>query len=234
MNFSVPCACGQMIQVSEGAAGSQRECVCGLMVRVPALTELRLQAGLPPQPPNPTVVIGLLAEEGKLPTLTNCTSCDAPTSDTAIVTVECEIVSSDAPGDSKQGATAAIGFLFVIFGYWVVILQALRRDEPTRMHEGSRIVHCPTRLCRACQARLRGYHSLRSKILMGVAITGVVLAIVWSYWTLLLCAVAVLGWIVEAKLRARSQARIKAALGKEPIYEELLTDFPKAMVIVQE
>ena len=98
MQFTIQCECGESMQVSEGAAGSSRECRCGRTVQVPSSTQLRVLAGLPAQPPNPLADIPLMVAEGALPSLTTCARCNVETADSAVAIVDCEIHDSSGEG----------------------------------------------------------------------------------------------------------------------------------------
>lgn len=222
MDFRIHCECGEAITVSEGAAGARRDCRCGRTVNVPSLTDLRMQADLPPQPPNPTVVIADMTAMGELPTLALCARCDRETADSVVVTVDCEIQSA---GDSM-----GIGFvfLFLFLGIWAVVLSLLQK--PSAEHGDSRIVHCPMRLCRGCQSRLANNYAMWIWLAVAQIVFALVVVALWSDWGALLIVSAALTLLLGFVVRRRKESSIKRLLAREPIYEILLNDFPKAKV----
>jgi hypothetical protein len=50
MEYLIQCECGKRLAVMAGSAGASLPCGCGRSVRVPALSELRAQQGLPAYP----------------------------------------------------------------------------------------------------------------------------------------------------------------------------------------
>jgi len=47
MEFLIHCECGKFFTVTEGLAGTSLSCGCGRSIRVPGLSELRAQQGMP-------------------------------------------------------------------------------------------------------------------------------------------------------------------------------------------
>lgn len=224
MDFHVPCVCGATLTVSEGAAGSSRDCSCGRTIAVPSLTDLRLLAGLPPQAPNPVVAIPYLIADGLLPTMTTCAGCNAATEETATVTAECEIASR-----SSESSWIGVVLLFWIFGVWALLLRLRHGDRPDQ--GDSKIVHCPLRMCRACQRQT----SRNATVWIWLAVAQAVLAVIllaWSDWGAILLLTAALTVVWEFAARNRQQTALKKLLRQEPIYDQLLEDFPKANVLL--
>ncbi len=223
MDFSVACSCGKSTTVSEGAAGSRFDCSCGQSIAVPSLTDLRVQAGLPPQAPNPTAAIPFMVADGELPTMTACARCAGATDDTVTVTVECEIASGNEPS-----GIAAV-FLFLVFGFWVLLLRTRKVDRPQL--GDSRIVHCPLRMCQVCQRQM-ARNAGRWRWMAAIQVVIGLVILVWSDWGALLFLGAAITFVWEMVARQRQRTALKSLLAREPIYEQLLDDFPHANVLL--
>jgi len=224
MDFTIQYECGERIVVSEGAAGSQRDCGCGRIVAVPSLTGLRLQAGLTPQAPNPTVAIPYMIADGELPTAKACVCCKSATPDAMTVTAECRIV---AAGEDSSG----LGFvaLFLVFGFWAFLFRYLRRTS-TEHGGDSVIVHCPIRVCRGCRPKF--VDSTVYWIWGSIAqVVASLMILAWSGWGAILLGTAAATIIVALILRNRLQSSLRRMLCLEPIYEQLLDEFLNARLI---
>lgn len=233
MEFTLQCNCGNSLTVPEGAAGTQGQCSCGRAIDIPSLTELRVLAGLPPQPPNPAVMIGVYTAEGSLPSRTTCAGCDAATSDVVTITAECEIASHGGTMDTGGSSMAVLAFLGLFFGMWIVVFRQIRESqEKPREHGDSRIVHCPVRICSVCRAELVRNPAWLTWAAVIQVVLGIGIAMMWSGWGAVLLASALITWWIELAAQKRQQAELKVLMSQEPIYEQLLSDFPKAKVLL--
>ena len=230
MDFKIHCECGESITVPEGAAGTSRVCRCGRSIAVPSLTEMRVQAGLPPQPPNPLLLVPLLCADGKLPSLTSCVNCHCDTKETAIVTVDCEISAHDSSFDTKGSGSAAIAALFLLIG-WIVILREARQTEERPIdHGGSRFAHCPVRICRNCRIKLFSQSPMWKWVIAVQVGLAILIFAALTDWGALLLLTAAFTWWLGNRAQEQYQSRLKKLLAVEPIYEQLLVDFPHAKV----
>ena len=55
-DFQAQCSCGKSIPVTVGQAGGNFNCVCGNMVEVPSLMQLKRAAGVPVATPELTLM----------------------------------------------------------------------------------------------------------------------------------------------------------------------------------
>ena len=200
------------LTVPEGAAGTQTECACGRTVDIPSLTELRVLAGLPPQPPNAAVMIGIYAAEGTLPSRKTCASCDAATNDVVTITAECEIASQGGTLDAGGSSLGFLAFLSLFFGMWVVIVLQLREGQKKPREDGdSRIVHCPVRFCSVCRVELVRNPAWLTWAAVIQVVLGIGIILAWSGWGAILFASALITWWIELAAQKRQQAEIKSA-----------------------
>lgn len=218
--FQVRCECGGSVAVSEGAAGTRVECPCGRMVAVPSLACLREEAGLPGHRIRARLVIEDMVAQKELPTVTTCGCCGSFTDDIGEVAAECEKAWSDEPGWFTSL------FVFLFGGMWAMLL-LLQREE--REHGGALTLHLPVRMCQGCQRRLRGGFVDTALVVAALALTGagVAMMLLWTAWGgLLLLGVIVVG-AVGRRVRAQRQTHLRSAVSTEPIYKQLLDEYPE-------
>jgi hypothetical protein len=222
MDFQVSCECGNKVTVSEGAAGSFVACACGREIRVPSLGELRKQAGMTATKSVPPLVIEHMLSAGELPVSTQCGGCRVETSDTILVTVECE-------KSWETGPKGIAGFLaFVFSGGWTLLFNERSITVGTNL-----ILHIPVRMCSRCQRGLRRRPGAGMVLLaMALLVSGLIVLIAWSAWGWALIAAALLVWVLAATIRNRKHAELKKALMREPIYCELMLYYHDANVFI--
>jgi hypothetical protein len=224
MDFDVRCDCGEYVTVSEGTAGARVPCPCGRTVAVPSLADLRRQAGLAAYRPKSNLVIENMLALGELPTRKTCVGCTDATHETLDVTAECEKAWNNEPGI----LTWIITFLFL---GWLGALVLSKREG--REHGANLILHLPVRMCRSCQKLLLrnplGLILDLSAIVLAVA--GVLIMVFGTIWGGILLLGSVLALCAEIIVRKQRQATIKMLLALEPIYEQLLDDYPKANLV---
>jgi hypothetical protein len=149
MDFRVPCECGQDVVVSERSAGARVECACGREVRVPALHELRVSAGLPPYPLSPEMEIEYLLGTDTFPRRGECARCGADTDSTVPVLVQI--------GEEWTESTSVMDRLaFVLLFGWVGLLFARRQRTGFQ-----KVYRLPLHVCPACRPRVRRASRLR-------------------------------------------------------------------------
>ena len=223
MALSVRCECGVDVPVSEGASGTVVQCACGRPLTVPSLVELRQQAGL--RTVSAAIAIEDMLALRELPTLTSCAQCNGPSDEIVMVTAECEKVWSNELG----GISWIIGFL--VLGVWMLLLEQLREKKE---HGRNLILHLPVRICRTCHWQLMrdpvasGFGILAITLLIG----GAAAILLWTPWGAMLLPAAVIASWLEKAARNRQQTLIKKVLAQEPIYRELLEDYPDAKMIL--
>lgn len=228
MDFHVRCECGHDVAVSASTAGTTCSCSCGRTVRVPSLSELKRQAGLPAYSPPAVLVIEHMLAEGKLPCTATCAGCDDTTGEVIDAIAECEKVRTSEPNDDLTFFAIA----FVFFGFfWTFLLSFLRRQQDTREFGRTLTLRLPIRLCSNCQRKVFRKPRLNFRVLgTGLAVLGLALMVFWTAWGGLLLAGSVLVWWQGSITGARQQAAIKNVLQRVPVYENLLRDYPHAKV----
>lgn len=147
MEFRVDCSCGNYVLVSEGAAGSTRDCSCGRIVPIPSLKELRLQAGLPPYELSPGMVIEYLLAQRTLPPNKECVQCRIETNEIVQVEIECEKTWVHGRGILFWIALVLLA-PFNAFGVWV-----LERGNEEVYGENKRYT-VPIAICAKCRKSL--------------------------------------------------------------------------------
>ncbi len=114
MTFSLSCECGKNIAVLATAAGSEVACECGRSQSVPPLSVLRASTGRGEYETSTIDTIHRMISSGELPVGGECAISGMPTSDTAIIRVECERAWVKSSGLDCSDR-AMIGFL--LFGW---------------------------------------------------------------------------------------------------------------------
>jgi hypothetical protein len=227
LDFELRCMCGQQVSVSDGAAGTTVECPCGRAIAVPSLSELRRQAGVPALRVSPALLIAHMLASGELPTVTTCAHCDSPTDQTADVTAECEKVWIRRTG----GVSWVIALL--LFGVWGLLLRP--REGEAKEYGRNLVLHLPVRMCRSCQRQL-SHDSLAASLefvaVVLALLAGLVLFFLWTAWGWSLLAGSLLMWGEARVVRARRRRAIMSLLRREPLYEQLFTDYPDANVVL--
>lgn len=149
MEFQIDCPCGQKVTVNEGAADGMATCVCGRSVPVPALTELRVRAGLSPYHVSPELVIEHLLAAREIPWGQTCVRCGAATEELAEVVTDCERAWTKEVGTASWPAMV-FATLFMPMWAWVIAFQ--RGEE--RQYGKDKIYPLPLPICGACRPQL--------------------------------------------------------------------------------
>src|SRR4051812_49946968 len=116
MDFFITCECGKNHPVTEGQAGGRLACDCGRSVAVPALGELRRQAGLAAYRPSPVHLINHLRAAGDLLSGESCARCGVPTDQTVTAVADCERAWTER-SDRSEGILVTV--LFGVLGYLI-------------------------------------------------------------------------------------------------------------------
>jgi hypothetical protein len=219
MIHTIRCECGTDVSVSEGAAGTVVPCSCGRAIPVPSLAELKRQSGLSAVS-TALIVEDLLAKQ-ELPTVMTCASCTGASDETVTVTAECEKAWSQKP--------SLIAILY--FGAWALLPGLLRQEKE---YGNNLFLHLRVRICRTCRQRLM--HDRLASVLAIVAllfvIAGVAIMVFWTVWGALLFVGAIFPLAMKAILWHRRQTVFKKMLSHEPIYQQLLIDYPDARLVL--
>jgi hypothetical protein len=154
MDFRIYCQCGLYQIVTEAAAEGWVDCPCGLVVTVPTLREMRVQAGLPPYHISPEKVIEYLLLAGQLPGTRSCAQCSAETDNCIQVGVECERKWKDERG----GFTWSTVLFAMLFGWFVY------ERATTREYGDDKIYVVPLPICNGCQPTVRGRKKLKQAL----------------------------------------------------------------------
>jgi hypothetical protein len=224
MEFNIRCECGGLLLISEGAAGARVPCDCGRTVIIPSLDELRKQAGVPAPDPNPVWVIEDMLAHGELPTASTCVYCDSVTSDTMIVTAECEKTVSTGP--------TLIMWLFALWVLGIFAILLRQRDEAAYGRNLS--LHLPVRLCRPCQRKITSRLTefglgFIAVLIAAIGVGQLATGVAWGWLILLGSALVCWTAIVASK---RRRAALRNVLARERIYHQLLRRYPGARLLL--
>src|SRR5262245_53757367 len=209
------CECGDRTLVTMAEAGVRLTCSCGRILQVPNLHELRMRAGLPPFPvPTATHVEGLV-KAGDLPVGTTCARCSEP----AVAVLH---------------AMAACEFLWTTTEEWS-ISGIVVSDREVSQHGHDLVVPVPLRLCPDCQRAIfhPSWIERLSLAAIPLAVLGVV-SMVFALWPggIVLLAIAGLLYLAPDWTRRKRQQDLKGLLRRTPLYDQLLAEYPDAVVYV--
>jgi hypothetical protein len=160
---------------------------------------------------------------GELPTAPTCLCCDTATSDTIIVTAECEKTVSTGPTSTMW----LIAWWFL--GPFAILLR--KRDEAA--YGRNLYVHLPVRLCRPGQRKFSsrllefglGFIAILTTLIgVGLVASGNA----WG-WIVLLGSILVCWTAIAARKRRR--AALKNVLARERVYHQLLKKYPDANLL---
>jgi hypothetical protein len=223
--FRLRCECGKEHAVPAGAAGSRLDCPCGRKVEVPSLGELRRQSGLPAYQPKAALVIPHMLADKELPTRTHCANCERETDEVAMAGIECERIWRKASDDGPDKLLSVL-----VFGGWALLF----RRQDNRVFGRDLIFQLPLRLCPTCRGEIlpRRYPLITRLAVIGLIIASVVVAFAVSPWGLLLAIPAIVIWIADQWSQVRRTETLKRLLSREPIYAQLLDDYPDAIVSI--
>jgi hypothetical protein len=144
MSFSVDCTCGRTIEVTAAHAGSDVRCVCGTVLAVPALSELRRLAGKSRYGENIAETIRYMVAEGSLPTDDKCLGCGIVTDNVLRLVVECARPKKQGPRIWETIILAAICPIGIILG------DDRRSALESEVVGREIVVKTPVRLCPQC------------------------------------------------------------------------------------
>jgi hypothetical protein len=224
MNHYLRCECGIDLPISEGAAGTVVQCTCGRPITVPSLAELKKEAGMPIA--STALIIEDMLAHRELPTVMTCVCCNSTPDETVTVTAQCEKAWSN-----ERNPIFAFFVIMIFFGMWGMLLSWLQKEKE---YGNNLILHLPVRICHTCHQRL--LQDSRVPPLAVVAlmfvIAGVAIIVLWTVWGALLFVGAVFTLVIKAVLWKQQQSVFKNMLSKEPIYQQLLNDFPNATLLL--
>jgi len=224
MEFRVACTCGGYVTVSEGAAGAYIDCACGRAVKIPDLARLRERNGLPAHNVSARFIIEDMLHHHELPTMRVCAHCHGGTEDRVEVTAECEKSWGGDPG-----------WLASFFAVWFMGVWALLVFQRDRRERGDiLILHLPVRMCRTCRRKLpRDATTLLTGLSYLVVVCGILGMLFLTPWVGLAAVgiLLILGGVGQV-VRQRQQAVVKVLLRQEPLYDELLRDYPDAPLLL--
>ena len=228
MSFSVRCQCGKTIPVSETDAGALLECTCGEVVQVPALSELRRQAGLPAYTASAADQIAYMLAHRELPQ-PQCAGCGMLTEETVDASVDCEKTWTKDP--------SVLTHVFVaLVSPWIWAIwsgQQMYRQEGREFGRGL-TVYLPLRLCSACREAIRPSIWLRVSrpCKWAFLVLGVGIVLFYDIRGLYLVAGAAVPWAMERSMKNARQAVIHRFFMRVPIYQQLLEEYPKAEIVI--
>jgi hypothetical protein len=158
VEFRIDCQCGKQIVVREGSAGATIVCACGRAVSVPSLSQLRIQAGLPPFDPGPVMLIQHLLSTGQLPGIKTCVACGHETDHVVEVRTECEKSYRTKSDNRSWGMT----FLW-LFVFWPAIFFTSRRPQIIESGRDT-VFSLPLPACEDCRQKLRGRKAVKQAL----------------------------------------------------------------------
>jgi hypothetical protein len=223
MDYSLRCACGRTIPVTEGLAGAKVSCVCGRELAVPSSLELRAQAGLPPVPPDPLLVVEDMWERGELP-LSQCVVCGDAGARVIDLAVLCE---------QSWARTLSHESEYSVFLPWW--LRSFSRQVEVVRHGRDRRAVIPATVCQGCASRIAvNRFPLALRILRNaLPVAGVVVGLVEQSWgaAAALIAAALPAWGLERFVAVTQRSETRAALLKVPEFAAVLQKYPEAEMI---
>ncbi len=223
MDYSLRCACGKTLPVTEGLAGAKVSCDCGRELTVPSSLELRTQSGLPAVPPNPLLVVEGMWERGELP-LPQCVVCGHAGAQVIDLAVLCE--QSWARTLSHESESS------VFLPWW---LRSFSRQVEVVRYGRDRRAVIPATVCVDCK-RLIAVNRLPLALRIlrnALPVAGVVVGLVEQSWVAAtaLMAGALPAWGLERFVAARQRNQTRAALLKVPEFAAVLDKYPEAEMI---
>jgi len=159
MEYQIPCECGVVTDVSEGAAGARLPCVCGRTIVVPSLRDLRRQAGLPELLPSPEMAVEALLLAGRLPEENHCVLCGIATVDSVYCHTECERAYTH---DGRPPWWVWL-LAFLSFGWIGAAVVASSPRQETEWGK-DRIFDLPLRICAACRGQLTNAEAVKEAL----------------------------------------------------------------------
>ncbi len=158
MTFSLPCDCGNTLEVTAAEAGTDVVCSCGREVGVPLLSQLRQLAGQGAYETGTIDTIHRMIRDGELPYGDICAISGFPTSDSYDLYVQCESRWIKGPG-SGRNLFAVLSVLFLpCWMIWALVAWALL-DEKRRELGRDRGVYIPLRVRQEHHQQLRRMRS---------------------------------------------------------------------------
>ena len=146
MDYAVTCPCGKQIEVTAALAGSHVQCTCGQIVLVPALSQLRQNAGQRRYEIHVVDRVRQMVSDGRLPNGQSCIRCGREAQKISDFTVECQ-----RPWIRGNGYLKTL-FLTLIAPYWA--LRDIQDDYRNPEVGAELIVRVPVRLCSKCSSKL--------------------------------------------------------------------------------
>ena len=218
----VCCECGQWLPVKAREAGGKVTCPCGRPIVVPLLEEFRSSPNLLSAATIERRIRRLIAKR-ELPITGSCAKCGFATAVEAVpMNVECERYTARAYGGE--------GFLYIPF----LPLLWWREEERVEIHGRDTDVAAPVCLCVPCQESFHGWP--RSSYL-GFAACVFTLGVVVGFFSLA-AGIAVevaglIGFVFWKRVAYRNRQRaLKHLLYKVPVYGQLLSSYPDAVVVM--
>jgi hypothetical protein len=244
--FEVHCArCGRSQAVAPSLAGTTLTCRCGHEQRVPALSELRREAGLVAYELSAAGAIQQLIREGRLPADQGCIRCGTLPAEGRTLIAVCERARTQSRS-SSDGDGGGFWLIGLIGGLpFVLPFTTGAREQGTVEQLGRDLqVRVPVHVCSHCwrvlwrNPAVRLLHLATRLWLIGAAAVALLwLAEPYTGWTfsfslifLVLAAVAMTS-LVERWSAARVTAAQKTTLKQVPAYRRLLEEYPEAELV---
>jgi hypothetical protein len=224
-DLRVGCVCGEWLPVQSSDTGGAVKCSCGRRVEVPLLEEFD---GRPNLPSAPTVEdrIAMLIADGELPPLGGCARCGHSNSAEKVdLKLECERYTAYAHGGDRF-----IIIPFFLFTFWMWWSEEKRLEIVGR----DTFIAAPICLCKGCQSLLRARDGWSY---FGCAILAIALGGTIGYFDWVIGLVAAMTGLIAVAIWKRlvftsRQKHLKTLLRKVPVYKQVLTSYPLALVIV--
>lgn len=224
-HMQVGCVCGEWLAVQPSDAGGALKCSCGRRVEVPLLEEFDGRSSLPSAP---TIEhrIALLIADGELPRRAGCAQCgNSNSAEQVDPKLDCERYNAYVHGGDRFIILPFFSFIF--WAWW-------REDKRLEIVGRDTIITAPLCLCDKCRNWLRAQSGWLYFACAGLAIAfGGIIG--YFDWVIGLAA-ALMGLLAVAVWRrlvfTSRQKKLKSLLCEVPVYRQVLTRFPSALVIV--
>jgi hypothetical protein len=165
MEYFIACECGKRNRVAACQAGEQIHCKCGQSIRVPALSELRKQAGAQPFERSGDSIVAARYGKGRLVVGNGaCLSCASATNSTLACVIECE-----SPGSRDRPFLIEIierAVVQLAIGWFQLLVHRPSDTQDAVGHE--RVCEVRVSICPSCRKLARRPSNLR-RLLMNEA-----------------------------------------------------------------
>jgi hypothetical protein len=166
-----------------------------------------------------------MVAEGVLPTVMNCSDCGGDADQALIAVAECEKAWTKGRNSLALVATLPFGVLTA----WLASEFEGGEERGTNV-----IVQLPLRICPRCRRRLRHSFPWARLGAITLIIVGLIVLLSEPLWGIVLLIIAGFVALCDHFMKRNRQTQIKRVLCREPIYEQLLKEYPDARVLLSD